>query len=170
MFNVTIRLVIFILLFVEGISLSSSNEGVVPIQSSPKRLNSAPPTFEDYGVPSNDIFKGKIIVKVNLKSHPEARQYRTVLRNGFKGEANFSGSYKIVTHGCGAGCQQIWIIDAKTGQVILTTNTEKINSKCNGTLSYRTDSRLLIVGDCENETDYLVFDGKALRSVAKKVG
>src|SRR5713226_1165513 len=71
------------------------------------------PRFQD--MPVAEKFNGRP-APVKL-STAEARRYRTVIRQGAREGPNFAGHYTIVTWGCGAGCVQFAIVDAKTGAV-----------------------------------------------------
>jgi hypothetical protein len=75
--------------------------------------NSAP-RFEDFAVPVE--FKGKP-APVDLSSDPDARRFRTKLREGAKEGPNFAGHYTIVSWHCGTECQVVAVVDAKTGRV-----------------------------------------------------
>lgn len=55
--------------------------------------------------------------QVNLKSHPKARLFRTMLREGAKTGPNFAGHYTIVDWGCGSACLTIAVIDCRNGRV-----------------------------------------------------
>jgi hypothetical protein len=71
------------------------------------------PSFEDYSV---FTWRGKV-APLNLRSHPLARKYRTLLRQQVKEEGvNFAGQYTLATVGCGTGCSISAIIDARTGR------------------------------------------------------
>src|SRR5437868_1859738 len=65
------------------------------------------PRFEDYSAP------------VNLRSAKGASSFRTRLREGAREGVNFAGHYTMVQWGCGAGCLDAGVIDAKTGMVYL---------------------------------------------------
>ncbi|MBV8857776.1 MAG: hypothetical protein JOZ02_12645 [Acidobacteria bacterium] len=72
----------------------------------------ATPQFGDYKEP---VFKGRAAA---LKlTTPEARGYRTRLREGARRALNFAGHYKLHTWSCGTGCLQTAFIDVKTGEV-----------------------------------------------------
>lgn len=72
----------------------------------------ATPDFKDYAVP---VFKGRAAA---LKlTTPQARGYRTRLREGARRPLNFAGHYKLHTWSCGTGCLQTAFIDVKTGEV-----------------------------------------------------
>ncbi len=103
---------------------------------------------------------------VELKSHPLARRYRTVLRAGARKGPNFAGHYTVVKWGCGSSCVQFAVIDARNGAVFFAREFEsvsgvRVNSDGfepdaardgNGGLRYRLDSRLLIVLGALDET------------------
>ncbi|HEX8501542.1 MAG TPA: hypothetical protein VF659_13240 [Pyrinomonadaceae bacterium] len=70
------------------------------------------PRFQDYAAPA---FGGRAAA---LKlTTPQARGYRTRLREGARRPVNFAGRYKLHTWSCGTGCLQTAFIDAKTGAV-----------------------------------------------------
>ena len=72
----------------------------------------APPDFGGYAAP---VFRGRAAA---LKlTTPQARGYRTRLREGARRAVNFAGRYKLHTWSCGTGCLQTAFIDAKTGDV-----------------------------------------------------
>ncbi len=105
--------------------------------------------------------------KINLKSHPAARNWRTALREGVKNGPRFAGHYAIATWGCGSGCIEFGLVDLKTGKVIFPDGITPItisplvdaynfeeSSKPESERGFRcrTDSRLLIVvGSIEDE-------------------
>lgn len=109
-----------------------------------------PPRFEDYSISST--FKGKP-ARVNLRSHPQARMFRTVLRSIAKQGANFGGHFAIDYWGCGTQCLRIGIVDLKTGRAYVAPFYTGFG------ISYRADSRLLIVEPPEATKDWLI-DGK----------
>ena len=73
------------------------------------------PTFESY--PVTEAYKGKI-APVDLNSYPEARKYRTRLREGVKSGPNFAGHYVVIPIGCGTSCQNQWVVNVKTGKIL----------------------------------------------------
>ena len=70
------------------------------------------PRFEDY--PVREAYEGRV-APVRLDSR-KARMFRTVLREGSRGGPNFAGRYTVVIWGCGTGCAQMGVVDAKTGR------------------------------------------------------
>ena len=130
------------------------------------------PRFED--LPVSEQFKGKPAA-VKLAS-PEARRYRTVIREGAGEGPNFAGHYTIVEWGCGAGCVQFAMVDAKTGSVFMPpfyvgpcALVEGETGEPEEPLQYRIDSRLLIVSGSRNEEGegvyYYKWDGKRLELI-----
>nr|MBA4160030.1 hypothetical protein [Gemmatimonadota bacterium] len=124
-----------------------------------------PPRFEDY--PTGKVQGIEKPAPVDLSSHPDARQFRTALSRGAAEGPNFAGHYTVVSWGCGTMCQQLRIVDARTGRVhegpISLLGVE-----------YRLDSRLLVVNPPqavrENpcpacETSYYVWNGEGLERV-----
>ncbi|MBI5215970.1 MAG: hypothetical protein HY960_09460 [Ignavibacteriae bacterium] len=101
------------------------------------------PEFNDYLV--DDIFKGQG-VKVNLKSHPDARKFRTRLKEAATGGPNFAGHYVVVDWGCGSSCQQFAIINLQTGDVYMDTPATSYGT------SFKTYSNLLITDPIDKET------------------
>jgi len=113
------------------------------------------PEFTEYAV--SEIFTGKVHPAI-LSTHIE-KNHRTVIREGLEKGVNFAGHYVLVFWGCGAGCKQFVIVDAKTGAVYDPPFAEvyyhfppsdlKFNWWCySDLLTYSKDSRLLIVEGC----------------------
>src|SRR5215217_4742430 len=85
----------------------------LPVTAPAQQAKSDPPRFEDYSV---SRWFGKI-APLNLRSHPLARKYRTLMREQMKETGvNFAGHYTLASVGCGAGCSITAIIDAHTGR------------------------------------------------------
>jgi hypothetical protein len=127
------------------------------------------PRFED--MPVAEKFNGKP-APVKL-STAEARRYRTVIREGAREGPNFAGHYTIVTWGCGAGCVQFAIVDAKTGAVYsprfyvaARVHFDEETQQPDEPLQFRIGSKLLIVSGSPNEKNegiyYYSWDGKRL--------
>jgi len=74
---------------------------------------SAPPRFDDY--PAREVYTGRIApVILDTK---RARRFRSRLREDSRQGVNFAGHYSVVFWGCGTGCAQLAVVDAKTGRV-----------------------------------------------------
>ena len=71
--------------------------------------------------PSFAAYPAKVYVghnaKLKISNDPEARLYRTRLREWSTEKVNFAGHYILATWGCGTDCVQIMFIDAKSGKV-----------------------------------------------------
>lgn len=135
------------------------------------------PTFAQYAVKVETIKN----VKVNLKSHKNANMFRTNLRNAAKDGVNFAGHFILTTWGCGTGCSQTAIIDARSGKVFFPKELEgagfgfcDLSDDAEPIVS-RADSRLLVLsgfkgGDLETENTpcgiyYLEWTGAKFKQV-----
>lgn len=109
----------------------------------------AVPNFGDYTAPA---FKGRAAA---LKlTTPQARGYRTRLREGARRAVNFAGRYKLHTWSCGTGCLQTAFIDARTGGVFFPAElngfiacyygTEPVES-LEEALKFQKGSRLIVM-------------------------
>lgn len=118
--------------------------------------------------------------RVNLRSHKQARTFRTRLRNANKAGVNFAGKYALATWGCGTGCLYGAIINTRTGQVFFPKELRGMGvgfGELSDTdlLQYRKNSRLLILSGYEGGTSaskipkygvsYLVWQGTKFRRV-----
>jgi hypothetical protein len=124
------------------------------------------PKFSDYPAAA---WSGKpAAVKATT---PQSKQYRTVLREAQKQGPDFAGRFRVAQWGCGAGCTDWAVIDAKTGQVVTPENfrlveTESVNDD---PLIYHRDSRLLMVLGAPEEdmkregAAYLLWTGTAFK-------
>ena len=137
------------------------------------------PKFDQYVTTAERIIK----LKIDLKSHPNARTYRTVLREGVANGPNFAGHYAVVGWGCGTSCLQFAIVDVRSGKVIFpddfngvsgvkfeTDDFEKTGVGPYWGLRYRIDSSLLVVVGMLNESEnregafyYIIEKGKLKR-------
>ncbi|MDD5150651.1 MAG: hypothetical protein PHC28_09230 [Flavobacterium sp.] len=106
------------------------------------------PTYSNYTV---KVVK-KTAKKVNLKSHPKAKEYRTRLQGALADEdVNFAGKYILAQWGCGTSCIQAGIIDAQTGTVYLPVVLQWVTRGYNPALEdyemveFRKNSKLLII-------------------------
>jgi hypothetical protein len=110
----------------------------------------AAPNFKDYAEP---VFKGRVAA---LKlTTPQARGYRTRLREGARRAVNFAGHYKLHTWSCGTGCLQTAFIDAKTGEVFFPAelngfilcffDSELVAHDLEDSLQFQKGSRLIVM-------------------------
>jgi len=69
--------------------------------------------FKQYGVP---VWRGKQ-APLNLRSHPLARKFRTLIREQMRdARINFAGHYTVASMGCGTGCSVTAIVDNRNGR------------------------------------------------------
>jgi hypothetical protein len=117
---------------------------------------------EDY--PVSKIFSGKPAAPKLVTSGQ--RRFRTMIRDGAKKGTNFAGHYVIAEWGCGTGCEQIAVVDARAGDVYdgpfgkLPQGTVLLDLNSRGEPSaifYRRDSSLLIVKGCPNEKNCATY-------------
>lgn len=102
----------------------------------PEVASAARPRFESY--PVDSIYHGRI-APVNLRSARGAREFRTVLREGAAGPADFAGHYRVVEWGCGSPCHTFAIVESSSGRVVMPGLAAMSG------IAYRADSRLLVV-------------------------
>jgi hypothetical protein len=79
---------------------------------------------------------------------PEARRYRTVIRQQGAAGPNFAGHYTIASWGCGSTCVGFVVVDAKTGSVSLHPSVRRVMQvpyQTEPVLQFRVDSRLLVI-------------------------
>jgi hypothetical protein len=154
--------------------------------------NCYPVTAKDLireGAPRFDRFPSKPETiqnkpKVDLKSHPMAGRFRTMLRDGAAKGPNFAGHYAVVGWGCGTSCLQFAVVDLKSGKVIFpgdfsvitwdhfaADDFEKAAAGPYWGLRYQNDSRLLIVVGALNESEerqgafYYVLEKDKLKKI-----
>jgi hypothetical protein len=82
--------------------------------------SSRAPRFEDFPA---DTFVGRP-APVDLTSDPDARQFRTRLREGAAEGPNFAGHLTIITWGCGTQCMSHALVDARSGRVYSDTTLD----------------------------------------------
>jgi hypothetical protein len=96
----------------------------------------APPSFEQYSVPI--AFAG-VPAPVDLSSDPDAKRFRTRLRERAEGPPDFADHFAVARWRCGTDCQVVAIIDATTGAVHFLPIVAEVD------VSYVRDSRLMVV-------------------------
>jgi hypothetical protein len=94
------------------------------------------PKFDDYRV--DEKFRNKPAPVVTTGSNL-ARTYRTRLREGEAKGPNFAGHFTLVSWGCGGGCQDWAVVDARTGHVFESMIRTSVGGE------FHLDSRLLLV-------------------------
>ncbi len=107
-------------------------------------------TMEEYENSGNysagNLYRGKLS-QVDEKSHTEAQNFKTALREGMEEGINFAGKYTVVTIGCGTNCQRHFIVDRETG---------KITDQVQGSMGarYSTGSRVFILNPPDSSANY----------------
>ncbi|QEX21192.1 hypothetical protein FRZ61_11140 [Hypericibacter adhaerens] len=164
--------------FLAGPSLAQSIEGCLPFTLDDVAAFD-PPAFAAYPAEILPIAKP---AAPDLASHPEAKTFRTQLRDGAKDGPNFAGHYTIVGWGCGSACLDFGILDAKNGHVYFPPEIRAVRVMNAGTaanepapaydaLRFRPDSDLLILLGALHEDEskdgiaYYRWDGKELLPV-----
>jgi len=86
------------------------------------------PAFAQRGTPTFSQYSTRVEkvrnIQVNLKSHKNARMFRTNLRNSAKEGVNFAGHFVVSNWGCGTNCSETAIIDARSGRVFFPSILE----------------------------------------------
>jgi hypothetical protein len=115
----------------------------------PNKASMPLPKFEDYSVPT-PVAKRTASAFLNWPDEPDETTthfHRRILEAAQKGP-DIAGTYAVVRSGCGSDCNNIWIVDAKKGDMLDTPfigATRCVPFSDGPLLSYRLDSRLLIV-------------------------
>lgn len=128
------------------------------------------PKFEDHAAA---VWNGRKRA-LNLSSHPDARMFRTRLREAWTGGVNFAGQFIVTYWGCGTGCVQGAIIDARTGKVYFPDELQGMGFGVLGfdiegePMEYRKESKLFVIRGvtADNEdpgTTWLVWEGAKFR-------
>jgi len=104
------------------------------------------PTFGQYPA---TVEKAKAR-SINFKRSPGASTYRTRLTEALREGVNFAGHYIVTGWGCGTGCSNAAVIEARTGVVTFPGEFYNIDSRYGDTYSdplmdFKKNSRLLIV-------------------------
>src|ERR1700755_2981048 len=143
---------LFAFLFVSLVAISSFAQEDFPNDTVVAKKDA--PRFAAY---REAVYKGRAAtVKIDSK---DSRNYRTVLRKAAHDEgANFAGHYTLATWFCGTNCNQLAVIDLKTGKTYFTPGLMSVvmgvpNQALDMT-EFKRDSRLLKVVGRTNGKDY----------------
>lgn len=141
------------------------------------------PSFAAYRVPAPRMAENP---RLDLKSNPTARMYRTLLRQEVSKGPNFAGHYRVAIWGCGTSCAMFAVVNLKTGRVITpedfyststvyfaVENQKMFPDSQNGdeVFGFRRDSRLLVIlGDLNEDESregafYFVLEPERLRLI-----
>ena len=124
------------------------------------------PNFADYSGAAP--FAGRNAAPV--LTTPEAREFRTMIRDGARARPNFDGHYIVTSWGCGSDCETGAIVDAQTGRVVMlpvVAGTPADADAAVGHFAFRLDSRLLVATGMIGEeppmaSHYFLFDRATL--------
>jgi hypothetical protein len=141
------------------------------------------PTFATYRVSVPKILDNP---KLDLKSNPTAKMYRSLLRQEISQGPNFAGHYRVAIWGCGSSCAMFAVVNLKTGRVITPQGFSATSAAYfdvvgqkvfpesqseSGLFGFRKDSGLLVVlGDLDEDERregafYFVLEAEGLRLV-----
>ena len=99
-----------------------------------------------------------------------ARQYKTVLSDALKMDANFDGHYVVASIGCGTSCFGFAVVDKNTGAVYKVPAVNDLGGAAEGTdweQQYSLDSNLIrVITDGAKKTTTYSFDGQNFTLVA----
>jgi hypothetical protein len=95
------------------------------------------PSFTDY--PARASFSGSPAPPL-LATIRVGHQFRTLLTRGARTGPNFAGAFTVVEWGCGSGCIEFAIADARSGTLYYA---DSLNGSID--LTYRRNSRLLVI-------------------------
>ena len=93
-----------------------------------------------------DMYSGAF-APLDESSHPDASTFRTAIRKALQDGVNFAGKYTVVSVGCGTGCQQHFVVDRETGEVL-----DKLQGSMGA--SFTPDSRLFILNPLDSSLNY----------------
>ena len=104
----------------------------------------SPIEFEDFPVSVPNL---RLSPEIDVRSHPLAGKYQTVLRTEAREGPNFAGYFRIVQIGCGSNCAIMVIINLSNGAVYSPQAMKEMAwtlPDCKVGLALRPNSRLLI--------------------------
>lgn len=108
--------------------------------------------FGDFPAP---LYNGPVSAP-DLTSHPDARTYRTRIRQAAKGQVNFAGKYIVTTWGCGANCLHGALQDTRSGRVFFLPHTICCGFEMGDDvepIEFRPNSSLIIFNGLRDEED-----------------
>jgi hypothetical protein len=143
---------LFTFLFVALLAVSSFAQEDFPNDTVVAKKDA--PRFAAY---HEAVYKGRAVaVKIDSK---DSRNYKTVLREAVRDNGvNFAGHYTLATWFCGTNCNQMAVVDVKTGQTYFTPGLMSVvmgipNQSLDMT-EFKANSRLLKVVGRTNGKDY----------------
>lgn len=125
--------------------------GVVCLLTGSVAAQTSVPQFSDYAV--NERFNGKTAPLVFTK---EAKVFRTRLREAAREKPNFAGHFIVTAWGCGSGCVEGAIIDARTGRIFMLPHSLCCWGAVDDNfkpIEFRPNSRLIVLTGARNEKE-----------------
>jgi hypothetical protein len=124
--------------------------------------------------PVKATFHGPLAAPV--LSDPDARSFRTKIRQGAARGPVFADHYAIAVWGCGAPCLRFAIIDSISGRVYIFPYNVSLLREVGEPLTHRRDSKAIhVIGSLEGENSkedsadrWYLWDGKQLNLIQEK--
>ena len=91
---------------------------------------------------------GNYSANLDLTSHPQAKNFKSVLSNAYSKGPNFAGHYTIATWGCGSPCQLVAVMNHEDGKVFFLPHSTQVGS------DFKLDSNLFITNPPEVLDEY----------------
>ncbi|MGA7795926.1 MAG: hypothetical protein WCA19_23075 [Candidatus Acidiferrales bacterium] len=139
------------------------------------------PSFGSYPARPQEVPSS---IKLDLRSNPIAKKYRTVLRQEIAKGPNYAGHYRVAVWGCGISCAMFAVVNLETGTVISAREIATVlgthldaDEFLSGTRSdywgfrFKNDSSLLVVLGAPDEDEsragayYFALQGERLRLI-----
>jgi hypothetical protein len=114
---------------------------VAPAQEAPAR-DAGASRFSFDQFPATERFTGRA-APADFATNPEVRRFAAHIDGAVRRPVNFAGSWTIVTWPCLSLCVSVVAVDKRTGRIVAAPEAY------NG-LSFRSDSRLLIINPAEH--------------------
>ncbi|TXK37021.1 hypothetical protein FVR03_16210 [Pontibacter qinzhouensis] len=97
-----------------------------------------------------EMYEGKL-TSPDFSAHNHLQQHKAAIQQGLKAGINFAGRYTVVTVACGTNCQEHYIVNRETGQVL-----DKVQSGLGA--GFSADSRLFILNPPDSTINYNACD------------
>jgi hypothetical protein len=132
------------------------------------------PRFEQF--PAAESFSGRPAA-ANFSTAPDVARFAGHFQGALRRGPNFAGAYTIVTWPCGTLCQNVAVVSARDGSIVMAPEAY------NG-VAYRRDSRLLVINPperrpagaredelpAEMRPEFLVFENGLFRRIDRDAG
>lgn len=131
----------------------------------------AAPKFSEYPAARD---AGRSTATLELPEDPRTARDSAALRAALAAQApNFAGDFVLLRIDCGAGCEDVALLDLRSGRVhyppLLNPLPASAPCAAHGALQYRADSRLLTISTREGEevaTRYYLLTPEEFRRIA----